>query len=180
MKYLRYRGENTWFLGAASLFLRGLPLVERHNSEISGQKDAVAVFARMFEENNLTLTLSVPYESDHFRLSMADRYTDWDVKMGQPTIFQVKVNGTQPNSFGGHCVNPLHPRARQEVESSLTELAKRVCVLPGREEHHAHLGPQRLALSVLEHELWMVSGARRKPGQFVLEQRLRRFHYPQV
>ena len=46
------------------------------------RKTSLAVFARMFEENNLTLTLSLPYESDHFRLSMENRYTDWDVADG--------------------------------------------------------------------------------------------------
>ena len=84
----------------------------------------------MFEENNLTLMLSLPYDSGHFGLSMENRYTDWDVKMGQPTIFQVKSDGSQPTSIGGRCVNPLHPRVRQEVQAAVTELADRYASYP--------------------------------------------------
>ena len=50
--------------------------------------------------------------------------------MGQPTIFQVKSDGSQASNFGGHCVNPIHPRVRQEVRAAMTELAERYASYP--------------------------------------------------
>ncbi|MBN1557466.1 MAG: LamG domain-containing protein [Lentisphaerae bacterium] len=129
VKYLRFRGENTWFVGAHRYGNSYYPSAFERNGEMAGEKDALALYARMFEENGLTLVLSTAY-APGVELCLQDRYTDYDVAQGQPTLCQVTGAGVQAPTFSGRAGNYLDPRVCGGMEALAGELAERYDLYP--------------------------------------------------
>ncbi|MDD5705277.1 MAG: hypothetical protein PHR35_05090 [Kiritimatiellae bacterium] len=125
VKYLRFRGENTWFAGAIRYGGAHYPSRVARCGELVGAKDPFALYARMFEENDLTLVPSVSFLSP-WTLKMEDRYTSVDVVNGADTCLQIMGNGSSGSGFGiSRIANPLHPKTRAVMEAVAGELAER-------------------------------------------------------
>lgn len=124
VKYLRFRGENTYFAGAHRYGTALYPSLTARNGEIAGWKDPYALLARVFEENGLTLVLTTA-PGPPYSLKQRDRYTDWDVRLGAPTLCQVTAGGFQPGGLMGREFNPLQPEVQRLYQGTLAEMAER-------------------------------------------------------
>ncbi|MDD5708311.1 MAG: hypothetical protein PHR35_20525, partial [Kiritimatiellae bacterium] len=124
VKYLRFRGENTWFPGVVRYAQSaGYPSAM---APCEFDVDIPALFALMFEENNLTLVAATAYMPT-FGLRLQDRYTPWDVANGADTPIQVTGTGAfGPPIWGaGRVPNPAHPIVRRELAAMAGEMARR-------------------------------------------------------
>ncbi|MDD5704920.1 MAG: LamG domain-containing protein [Kiritimatiellae bacterium] len=125
VKYMRFRGENTLFAGV--IRYAGAQYDSKYVKSGLRDIDLTALYARVFEANDLTLVPSVAYVTT-FPLRLRDRYTDYDVATrGADTILQVSGDGYLSYTlFGwGRAVNPLHPKVRKEMAGLAAEIAER-------------------------------------------------------
>ncbi|MDD5707618.1 MAG: hypothetical protein PHR35_16985, partial [Kiritimatiellae bacterium] len=126
VKYMRFRGENTLFAGAVR-YGGGAQYDSKYALSGANDIDLTALYARVFEENNLTLVPTTAFIST-FPLRLRDRYTNYDVATrGADAILQVSGDGyfTYPMWGRGRAVNPLHPEVRKEMVGLARELAER-------------------------------------------------------
>ncbi|MDD5707210.1 MAG: hypothetical protein PHR35_14900, partial [Kiritimatiellae bacterium] len=126
VKYMRFRGENTLFAGAVR-YGGAAQYNSQYAQSGANDIDLTALYARVFEENDLTLVPTTAFIST-FPLRLRDRYTHYDVATrGADTILQVSGDGylTYPMWGRGRAVNPLHPEVRKEMVGLARELAER-------------------------------------------------------
>ncbi|MDD5707356.1 MAG: LamG domain-containing protein [Kiritimatiellae bacterium] len=121
VKYLRFRGENTWFGGVIRYGSATFP----SETAYGGGPDMMPLYARMFEENNLTLVPSVGCMST-FPVRLLDRHSSYDVQRGADTSLQVSWYGDFSYVIWGkgRAVNPLHPAVREAFGAQAAELAR--------------------------------------------------------
>ncbi|MDD5706699.1 MAG: LamG domain-containing protein, partial [Kiritimatiellae bacterium] len=123
VKYMRFRGENTWFGGVVRYGTAYYP------SQVcqSGKEDLFfPLYARMFEENGLTIVPSLAYMNS-FPLRLQDRYTSYDAAQGADTPLQITEFGefSYPIFTRGRAPNPLHPALRHAMDEMAAEIAGR-------------------------------------------------------
>ncbi|MDD5707211.1 MAG: LamG domain-containing protein [Kiritimatiellae bacterium] len=121
VKYLRFRGENTWFCGVGRYGNAQYP-----STATQGHRpDTLPVFARMFEENGLTLVPSV-VALPTFPVRLLDRYTSYDAAQGADSALQINWYGGYSYILWGkgRAPNPLHPAVRQVFGEQAAEVAR--------------------------------------------------------
>ncbi|MCC6579121.1 MAG: LamG domain-containing protein, partial [Phycisphaeraceae bacterium] len=120
VKYLRFRGENTWFGGVVRYSSAMYPSEMAQGTS----HDELLLYASMFEENGLTLVPSVAYVPA-FPLRLLDRYTSYDAAQGADATLQITDQGSFSYMIWGRgrSLNPFHPAVRKEVEGLAGEIA---------------------------------------------------------
>ncbi|MDD5707045.1 MAG: hypothetical protein PHR35_14065, partial [Kiritimatiellae bacterium] len=121
VKYLRFRGENTWFGGVVRYGSAMYPSETAHG----GGPDMGPLFARMFEENGLTFVPSLAVLPT-FPVRLLDRHTSYDVAQWADSSLQVNANGGFSYIIWGRgrAPNPLHPGVREAFAAQAAEIAR--------------------------------------------------------
>jgi len=157
IKWLRFSGQNTFYLGVY-MYNNGLYPINGQLNNSFCSEDYNALFARMFEKNNLNLVLGVEFVSTHALNERERRISMKEIKTGADTTSEIDRRGRRARFFSFNLLNSLHPEVQKEmvrIAGTMADLYKEfpavkgVCFSAG---YFGHGGATTTPLAT--HRLW--------------------------